>query len=159
MKSLELNRQAAVLRQLIKRVGHDPTTRALEMQAHWAKYICVLASGYTENVARDIFRRYVKANSYSEPVVRYAIKQLDTIQNPRPDKFVQIASSFDPVWGRDLEAYLDQDSRSLSINAIMSNRHLIAHGRSSNITVGQVNLYIAKVTDVAEYMESLCGLS
>lgn len=158
MKSVELNRQAAALRHLIKRVGHDPSTRALEMQGHWARYICVLSAGYVENSVRDIYGQYVHKNSYSSPVIRYATKQLDGVQNPRPDKLVKIAASFDPSWGRDLETHLSQNFRSDAVNAIMSNRHLIAHGRSSNITVGQISLYLGKVVEIAEYMEAQCGL-
>lgn len=158
MKSVELTRQAAALRHLIKRVGHDPSTRALEMQSHWARYVCVLMAGYVENTVRDIYGQYVKKNSYSAPVIRYATKQLDGVQNPRPERLVAIASAFHPSWGRDLESHLGQNYRSDAINSIMSNRHLIAHGRSSNVTVGQINLYLGKVIEVAEFMEMQCGL-
>lgn len=128
------------------------------MQGHWARYICVLSAGYVENTVRDIYGQYVHKNSYSQPVIRYATKQLDSVQNPRPEKLVKIAASFDPAWGRDLETHLNQNFRSDAVNAIMSNRHLIAHGRSSNITVGQISLYLGKVVEVAEFMESQCGL-
>ena len=158
MKSVELSRQTAALRQLIKRVGHDPSTRALEMQGHWARYVCVLTSGYVENVVRDIYGQYIRKNSYSGPVIRYTTRQLDGIQNPRPEKLVQIAAAFDPNWGRALESYLNHNYRSDAVNAIMTNRHLIAHGRSSNITVGQISLYLGKVVEVAEFMEAQCGL-
>lgn len=146
------------LRKLIKRVGHDPSTRALEMQAHWARYLCVLTSGYVENVVRDLYGQYVRKTSYSAPVIRYTTRQLDSVQNPRPEKLVQIAAAFDASWGRNLEEYLRQEYRSDAVNAIMSHRHLIAHGRSSNITVGQVNLYLGKVIEVAEFIEGQCDL-
>ena len=158
MKSVELNRQAGALRQLIKRVGHDPSTRALDMQGHWARYVCVLTAGYVETSVRDIYGQYVRKNSYSAPVIKYATKQLDGVQNPRPERLVKIASAFDASWGRDLEAYLFQDFRSDALNAIMSNRHLIAHGRSSNVTVGQMSLYLTKVIEISEFMEAQCGL-
>ena len=158
MKSAELNRQAAVLRHLIKCVGHDPSTRALEMQGHWARYVCILSAGYVENSVRFIYGQYVSKNSYNRAVIRYAKKQLDGVQNPRPEKLVQIAASFDDKWGRDLETHLSQDNRSDALNAIMSNRHLIAHGRSSNITVGQISLYLRKVVEVVEFMEVQCDL-
>jgi hypothetical protein len=158
MKTIELVRQEASLRHLIKRVGHDSTTRALDMQSHWARYLCVLTSGFVENVARTLYGEYTLKNSYSPAVVRYAKKQLDGIQNPKAEKLVALAAAFDPMWGRDLSAFLDQEYRSDSINAIMSNRHLIAHGRSSNITVGQVNLYFSKVVQVADYIENQCKL-
>lgn len=158
MKTVELVRQAAVLRNLAKRVGHEPSTRALEMQAHWARYLCVLTSGFVENVVRVVFGEYVRRRSYSQPVVRYTTKQLDGIQNPRSDRLVQVAAAFDPNWGRELEAFLSQSYRSDAINAIMANRHLIAHGKSSNITLGQVTLYLGKIVEVAEFLEVQCDL-
>lgn len=158
MKSVELDRQAAALRRLIKRVGHDPTTRAIEMQSHWARYICVLSAGYVENSVREIYGQYIKKNSYSPAVIRYAIKQLDGVQNPRSEKLVKIATSFDQAWGRELQNHLDQNYRSEAVNSIMSNRNLIAHGRSSNITVGQISRYLDKVVEIAKFMETQCGL-
>lgn len=158
MKTVELIRQVASLKHLIKRVGHDPSTKALEMQAHWACYLCVLTAGLVENTVRHIYGEYVTKNSYKSAVVRYSKKQLDWVQNPRPNKLVEIASGFDPKWARELQAYLALEYRSDAINAIMSNRHLIAHGRSSHITVGQVSLYLSKVIEVAEYMETQCDL-
>lgn len=132
MKTAELSRQTTSLRALIKRVGHDPSTKALEMQGHWARYICILTSGYVENTVREIYSQYVRKNSYSKAVIRYSTKQLDGVQNPRADKLIKIAASFDPAWGRGLETHLSQNFRSEALNSIMSNRHLIAHGRSSN---------------------------
>ena len=158
MKSVELIRQATVLRQLIKRVGHDPSTRSLDMQGHWARYVCVLTAGFVENTVRDIYGQYVRKHSYSNPVIRYTLQQLESVQNPRPDRLVKIATAFDPSWGRGLESHLAQEFRSDAVNAIMSNRHLIAHGRSSGITVGQISLYLGKVIEVGEFMEVQCGL-
>ena len=158
MKIAELSRQTSSLRTLIKRVGHDPSTKTLEMQGHWARYICILTSGYVENTVREIYGQYVKKNSYSQAVIRYSIKQLDGIQNPRADKLIKIAASFDPVWGRGLETHLSLNFRGEAVNSIMANRHLIAHGRSSNITVGQVNMYLGKIVEMAEFMEVQCDL-
>lgn len=158
MKTAELVRQSSAIKTLIKRAGHDASTRALEMQGHWARYICVLTSGYVENAVREIYGQYVRKNSYSQPVIRYSTTQLEGIQNPRPERLVKIATLFDPAWGRDLHAHLSINFRSEAINAIMSNRHLIAHGRSSNITVGQVSLYLGRIIEVADFMELQCGL-
>lgn len=128
------------------------------MQAHWARYLCVLTSGLVENIVRHLYGAYVVKNSYSPAVVRYTKKQLDGVQNPRPARLVEIAAAFDPRWGRDLDAYLALEYRSEAINAIMTNRHAIAHGRSSNVTVGQVKLYLSKIVEVAEYIEMQCQL-
>lgn len=157
MKSVELTRQVANLKQLIRRVGHDPSTKALEMQAHWARYICVLTSGFVENIVRDLYGQYVTKGSYSPAVIRYAKKQLDGVQNPRSSRLIEIAAAFDPAWGRELNAFLALDYRDEALNSIMSNRHLIAHGRSSHITVASVSAYLSKIVEVAEYIEGQCG--
>lgn len=158
MKSVELNRQYAALRQLIKRSGHDPTTKTLEMQAHWARYICILSAGFVENSVREIYGQYVKKHSYSAAVIKYSVAQLDGVQNPRPERLVKIASAFDPQWGRDLQKYMDDEYLGASINTIMTNRHLIAHGRSSNITVGQISFHLGKAVEISKFMENQCGI-
>lgn len=158
MKTVELVRQADMLKTLIKRVGCDPSTRALEMQAHWARYLCVLTAGFLENVVRDLFGAYVQRNSYRSAIVRYSKRQLERIQNPKAAKLVELAAAFDPAWGRDLEEFMADQYRSDAIDAIMSNRHLIAHGRSSSITVAQVSTYLSKIIEVAGYIEQQCDL-
>jgi hypothetical protein len=39
----------------------------------------------------------------------------------------------------------------------MNNRHLIAHGRSSSISVVQVREYFAAIGEVAEFIEHQCS--
>lgn len=158
MKTVELVRQYASLRSLIRQVGHDPTTRALEMQSHWARYVCVLSAGFVENIVRHSYGAFVRKNSYSEQVIRYASKQLDEVQNPKAERLVKIARTFDPQWGQDLEIFVGQNYRGESVNSIMSNRHLIAHGRNSNITVGQVSQYLTKIEEIADFIEAQCSL-
>jgi len=158
MRTPELARQLAALRSVIRRTGHDHSTKALEMQAHWAKYACVLTAGFIENMVRHIYGAYTSKSTTNRKLVNYISKQLEGEQNPKHDKLIKIAKAFDDTWGKDLEAHLEKDFRRDAINSIISNRHLIAHGRNSHITVAQVDQHLKRIVSVAEFMEDQCGI-
>lgn len=157
MKTLELVRQIASLKTILRSAGHDSSTKSLEMMSHWAKYACIIEAGLVENIVRNIYG--VVASKQSSPrVANYAKSQLESVQNPKTDRLVKIAGSFDKKWGKDLEGFLAQNFRQDAINAVMSNRHLIAHGRNCNITVAQVSLYLKKIEEVADFIEQQCEI-
>lgn len=158
MKSIELVRQHASIRQLIKRAGHDPSTKNLEMLSHWGKYSCVLCSGFVESIVRTIYGEYLRKKAGTSQVARYASRHIESVQNPKAGKLIEIATAFDPLWGKSLEAFLDDQFRGDAINAVMTNRHLIAHGRNSSITLAQVELYLGKSVEVASFIEGQCGI-
>jgi allophanate hydrolase subunit 1 len=158
MKTQEVVRQQAVIRQLIRRATHEVSIRDLEMQAHWGKYVCVLTSGYVENIVRNIYGAYIEKTAHTAQTKKYAKRQLEGIQNPKSEKLIGIASSFDDKWGRDLEDFMNLNFRKEAINSIMSNRHLIAHGRSSGITLAKVDQYFVRASEIAVFIEIQCGL-
>ena len=157
MKQAELARQHAILKGLIKRAGHDPTTKQLEMLAHWGKYLCVLTAGFVENVVRLTYSAYV-VKAGSKQTARYAQAEIAQIQNPKARRLVDIAKAFDPQWGSDLEVFLDDNFRGEAVDAIMSNRHQSAHGKNSGITLAQVDQYLTRIVEIAEFIETQCGI-
>jgi len=157
VKTVEIVRQISALKSVLRSSGHHPSNKPLEMMSHWAKYACVIEAGIVENIVRSIYG--VVATKQSTPrVANFAKAQLEGVQNPKSDRLIKIASSFDRKWGQDLEEFLMQNFRRDAVNAVMSNRHLIAHGRNCNITVAQVSLYLTKIEEVAEYIEQQCGI-
>jgi hypothetical protein len=127
------------------------------MKAHWGRYLCVLAAGFVENIVHLIYGSYIEKTS-SPQTRRYATRTIDDIQNPKTDRLIRIATSFDKSWGNNLEIFLDVDFRKEAINTIMSNRHLIAHGKNSDITIARVDQYLAKIVELAEFLEAQCGI-
>lgn len=153
----ELVRQHAVLRSLIKRTGHDPSTRELEMQAHWGRYLCVLVAGFAENTVREIYSSYIRKSS--NPVVaRFAVSSIERVQNPKAGRLVEVAGSFNLKWAQELEKFLEDNFRGDAVDSIMTNRHLIAHGKSSYITVASVDQYLSRIVEIATFLEKQCGL-
>lgn len=156
MKSQELNRQ---LQRLDWLIGQSSSFQGdqLEMQAHWARYLCVLVSGFIENAISDVYSQYSRSCA-SPNVSNYITSHLSKIQNPKSKKFLETAKSFNPIWEEDLGLFLAENGRKDAIDAIMSNRHLIAHGKDSGISLVRVKEYLEKVIQVIEFIEAQCGI-
>lgn len=125
-----------------------------ELRSHLAKYICVLCSGFIENSVYHTFSDI--AERYCEPsvVLTYTKGQLYKIQNANSEKIRQLAKSFNPDWHDNLRDYLQEDNRGGSINYILKERHNIAHGRNSDITIVSLENHLNKVIEVIQYIET-----
>jgi len=154
MRNRELNRQLQELKALIKKTN-DASAGSIEIQAHWARYICVLASGFIENSLKEVYSEFVK-NASSKPVSDFSCSVLSKIQNPKTNKFIEIARKFKVIWADQLEEYVANDGRKEAIDSIMSNRHLIAHGKNTSITIVRIKVYIEKSVEVIEFIEGQC---
>lgn len=124
----------------------------IEIQAHWAKYLCVLSAGFIENAISEVYIEYVEGKANDE-VVNFATSTLSKIQNPKVEKFINNARSFRVSWAEELEDYVEQDGRLEAINSIMGNRHRIAHGKSSGITIARLRQWLDKSIEVIEFIE------
>lgn len=151
MKNVEVGRQLQRLKALINKALAE--TPDLELRSHWARYFCVVTSGVLENAIFELFSEYVTRTA-SPSVAGYANDQLATIQNPKAAKFILVTRSFNSAWGIALEQFMDVDGRKDAIDSIMANRHLVAHGNHTGITIVQVQRYLAKAEEVLEFIES-----
>ena len=155
MRSQSLSSQHQRLCWLISQVRQLDVNQ-IELQAHWARYICVLSSGFLENALTDIYSQYARSCS-NELVANYVESSLGKIQNPKSNRFLQTARAFNKTWEESLSAFLDVDGRREAIDAIMSNRHLIAHGKDSGITISRLKEYLSKSVEVVEFIEIQCS--
>ncbi len=156
MKTLALVQQHQKLIWLIDHTGESCGDN-LQLQAHWGRYLCVLAAGFLENAIGEIYARFAKQAS-SPPVANYVSAVVLKIQNPKAERFVSTAKAFKQDWGNRLEEFLADNGRKDAIDSIMSTRHLIAHGRDTAITVSRVRDYLDKSVEVIEFLENQCGL-
>ncbi len=155
MKNREINRQLQALNDLLKKTD-EATKGSLELQSHWAKYVCILSSGLIENSLKEVYSEFVK-NASSQPVANYTCSILKKVQNPKATRFVETARMFKVEWANELECHMEEEGRADAINSIMSNRHLIAHGKSSGITLTRVKEYLGKAIEVIEFIEEQCS--
>ncbi len=105
-----------------------------------------------ENSLTEVFRELV-VNSSSRPVANYATNTLSKIQNTNAEKYLNVTRAFNPVWADELESFLGEEGRKEAINSIVTNRHKIAHGKSSDISLVRVKDYLRKSIQVVEFLE------
>lgn len=147
----ELNKQYSRINDLIsiaKKFEPDD-----ELKSHLTKYICVLCSGFIENSIYHTFSDIAENNCSPSVVLTYAKSQLYRIQNANCEKIRALAKSFNSDWHEPLKEYLQDENRSTAINYIVKERHNIAHGRDSDITIFKLEDYLKKTTEVIKYIE------
>ena len=152
MKSANLSREIARIERLIISTALA-CDKSMELQSEWARYICVLCAGFVENACKEIYKSYCNTQC-SPSVFKYISKDLDSIMNPKASRLVEIARAFDETWANDLEAFLAINGRGDAIDSIMANRHLVAHGKSSGISLARIDQYLELTIEVIEYMEA-----
>lgn len=129
-----------------------------EMRSHIAKYVCILCSGFLENAVHSIYTEYVKKETVSPSIISFATITLNKIQNPNSEKFRAIAKSFKAEWEPVLSTFLQAEERSTALNYIIRDRHKIAHGQDSDITLTRIKEYHNKTVEVVKYLENQCDL-
>ncbi len=156
MRSQDLSRQLQVLEGLIDK--SDDLHDDLELLGHWGRYLCVRAAGFLENALREVLSSHARTRAQPQ-VARFAQKMLERITNPKAERFISTLQFFDPEWGHALEQYLDEEDgrRKNAIDSLMANRHLIAHGKNTGISVKRVEEYLEQSVQVVRYIEDLCA--
>lgn len=154
MQNRELSRQIQQLNALIARTD-QASAGDVEIQAHWARYICVLSAGLLENALTELYAEYAQGPA-SEAVAAYVRTSVSKVQNPKTQKYVEIASMFKKEWGEELLDFANKEGRKEAVDSIMSNRHKIAHGKTSDISMARVKEYLRKSIELIEFVEKQC---
>ena len=124
-----------------------------ENKARLAQLMTIWASGYLEAACRDAVLAYTKRRAHPT-VVNFVSRSLNRFQNPKMENILALVRGIDGGIADDLGDYADGSIRE-SVNSIVGIRHLIAHGRSANISVGRVTQYFEDAKKLARKMEDL----
>ena len=100
----------------------------LELQSHWARYLCVRVSGFIEISVRAILVEYAK-NRSDRSIANYVERQLNRFQNPNMERLVQLLQSFNPAWAAELKDATKGEPKD-AIDSIRANRNRIAHAKT-----------------------------
>jgi hypothetical protein len=125
----------------------------LEVQADYAKYLCVLVSGFFENAIVALVLHYAEQRSAPE-IAAFVERQLDRWTNPNAEKILTLFGSFNPDWRTALESHL-VDERKDSVNSLVALRHKIAHGESVGTSLSQVQAHYKVILEVVNYLADL----
>lgn len=128
-----------------------------EVQAHWAKYTCVLISGFIEQAVKEIILEHA-SSAYSSRVSNYVECTWPSSKNMRCNAIRDLLGCFDDNWKTSFEKWLCDDERVKEINEIVSWRNHIAHGNeanTNNVTLNSVGNKFRVACDLVDFVEEL----
>lgn len=121
------------------------------VKADLARHGCVLCSGYLEALCRETLHNYVARRAPAD-IVDIADSFASDFANPRYDKLIAFFRKLSATKTAALEAELD-DTHSSAVGSVVSNRHNIAHGRSSSVNMAQVRDYFSRIRLLEKLVE------
>lgn len=128
-----------------------------ESQAHNAKYLAVLVSGYLEQAIKELLQHYVSQGARPQ-ITRYIEETWPISRNMKTDNIETILRQFNITWSEEFSDWLDQDSsRKGNINSIVRWRNSIAHGQESNtngVTLVSVRSAFSTVKDLVSWINA-----
>jgi hypothetical protein len=130
----------------------DPTADP-EFQADFAKYLCVLVSGYLESAICTLLLDFAQRRS-SREVASFVERQLGPWTNPKSEKIIDLFGAFNQDWRSDLTAFL-VDQRKDSVNSLVALRHQIAHGESVGTSLSQIKSHYRVTNEVIDHLAEL----
>jgi hypothetical protein len=123
----------------------------LEVQSDFARYLCVLVSGYVETVVAQIAIEHCERRAQPS-VSSYAGSQLSRVQNVNADRLLQLMGYFDSAWRKELEAFID-GRRKEALDSVVALRNEIAHGKHVGVTYARIREYYLSIKEVVEFVE------
>ena len=125
-----------------------------ELLSDFAKYLCVLVSGFVEKSFSEIALEHAKLSG-SKSLQRYIERHTKNFTNANSDKILKFLGSFDPFWQKQMESFL-VDEKKAAIDSVYGLRNSIAHGGSTGITYIRITNYYKSVKDVVSFAERMC---
>lgn len=124
-----------------------------ELQADYARHLCVLVSGFVERSVAEIILAYAQDKT-AAPLRSFLDVSLKRLSNVDDERLLRIVGSLDAGWGSQLEKYL-VDERKAALNSIVGLRNDIAHGGGASVSLTRVKQYWVAVQEVIEKVEEI----
>ncbi|UWP91553.1 hypothetical protein K3X13_10830 [Aliiroseovarius crassostreae] len=129
-----------------------------EEQAHWAKYLCILISGYLEQSVKDVVLEFSTSHSALR-LSNYIESSWPRSRNMNIDNIKDILKKFEPAWRDSFVSWLQEDDRrKTNIDALMRSRNDIAHGKEANtnsVTLSASKQRMEVAFELIEFLEGL----
>ena len=130
MKNQEISSNKQRLDNLFKKITAFSTDT--DLQSHWARYLCILVSGFLETSVRIIYREYARKKATPQ-VANFVEGKLEDFQNPKMEKILQLTGLFSKEWANELRLETEGELKD-AVDSIANNRNQIAHGGSVGIS-------------------------
>lgn len=123
----------------------------IEMQSHWARYLCILVSGFLEVAVREAYLQYSREKA-APYVVNYVDGRLEFFQNPKMSKILDLTRAFSPEWADYLKNNTSDEYKD-AIDSIVANRNRLAHGEDVGLTYARMKNYYERALKVVDMIE------
>lgn len=126
----------------------------IEVQSDFARYLCVLVSGYLEKSVAELVLDHARRNGAT--LQRFVEYETRRFTNANSQKLLDLVGSFHPDWRRSLETFMVDDIKD-AVDSVVSLRHRIAHGGTVGVTYQRIGGYYERVKKVVSQISLLCG--
>jgi hypothetical protein len=123
----------------------------LEMRSDFARYLCILVSGFVENAVTALATAYCRQRS-QPAVANYAGTQLNRLQNVNGDRLARVVGAFERAWRHDLITFME-GPRKDALDSVVNLRNKIAHGESVGLTYVRINEYYLRVKEIVGFLQ------
>ena len=147
MRSPELTRRKDRIDNLIA----EGRTLKDEVQSHWARYLCVLISGFIDESVRETVHAYVRKRSHLY-VQRFVDKRLRFPTSCNLKKIDDIIRDFFGEHPPDDWKRVTEEMRA-AVDGIATNRNKIAHGGDVGLGFVVLKGYYKSVVGLVEVLE------
>jgi len=127
----------------------------LEVKSDFAKYLCILVSGYLEKAIAELVLELSRHNA-APSVQRFVEYHTRHLTNVNATRLIQLLGTFDPDWGKNLDQYI-ADERKAALDSVVGLRNQIAHGESVGVTFARVKSYYERIQAVIDRVADLCA--
>lgn len=147
-----LERQLDAAFQRIKALGPSVD---IEVQSDFARYLCVLVSGYLEKAVAELVLEHARKNG-GTTLQRFVEYETRRFMNANSQRLLDLLGRFDPDWRRALETILVDDVKD-AVDSVVSLRNRIAHGGTVGVTFQRISGYYERVKKVVADISLVCG--
>jgi len=132
----------------------DKLTSDLEIQSDFARFLCILVSGYLEKAITELILEYAREQA-SPSIQRFVEYRMKNLTNVNAQRLQTLMGSFDPDWEENLEKFI-VDEKKAAIDSVISLRNAIAHGEHVGVTYTRISQYYIEIQKIIERVADLC---
>ena len=154
MPNIEIVQHKNRIDHVFSQVGALPPND-IELRSHWARYLCVLVSGFIEKSVHGLLVDVASKQS-SPTVARFVRNKVTDLQNPKMEKILELLRQFSSDWETRVRTATEGEYKA-AVDSIVGNRNRIAHGENVQISYESVRRYYQSVVRVIEIIESECS--
>lgn len=150
----EIERHRRQLNSAFDRVsGLALMTNREELESDYARYLCVLISGFAERSVVELILAYSEGKA-ATPLRSYLSASLQRQTNLDKEKLCRLVGSLDAQWGTRIEEFV-KDERQAALNSIVGLRNNIAHGGTASPSLRQIQKYWTSIQEIIGELEAI----